>query len=286
MSDIERQANEQLQILNQCTGDWRTVSQLIFPALMVIGNQDAELIRDHIHILSSERFLGSTSRIMLKVVLQGFSDMVDANPSFHSLVEQYARKNIEGLVMRISGLNNREWIEVENLGKSILTKLGTYPITIAKQKHISTNRPFDHFEIVASLIIQAKKEFFCVDPYIGHDLAYFLGFLRKLDGSFKQLRVLTREDIDTTVANSLESVLRSFKSQGNSAELHYDDSRLFHDRWYIVDKKDIYNIGASMKRLASGGSRKSFDVFKLDGAELSKALHDIEAWWQNSRVII
>lgn len=286
MSSLEKQADEQLQILKQCEGDFRTVNQHIFPALMVIGNQNPDLIRDHVHLLSSERFLGSTNRLMLKIVLQGFSDMIDANPSFHSLVEQYARDNIEELARRVAGLNNREWMEVENLCKSVLAKLGVHPIMIAKQTHISSKKPFDHFEAVASLITRAQQEFLYVDPYVGDDLAVFLGFLRRLDGSFKRLRVLTREDKTTNIAASLETALRCFVAQGNSAELRYDDNKSFHDRWCIIDQTHVYNIGASLKGVAKGRSTKSFDIFQLNEPELSKVKQDINYWWQQARVII
>lgn len=279
MSPLEKEADTQFQIAQQCEGDFKNISQNLFPTLIMIGNQNPSLITRHVELLSSERFLGGSNHLVINAVLRGFKSMIPINPSFQSLIQQNSRKEIERLIAKVTGITDKNWMEVLQLAESVLAELDRRPIRMPKQVHISPNKPFDHFEAFATLISTAHNEVYYIDPYLGDDMSSFLAFLRKSDGSNKKLRLLTRED--TSTKNTLESALNAFAQQGNHVELHYDNNskKLFHDRWIVIDGSTVFKIGASLNGVAKAKSNKSFGIEKLEEPALSQAIKDVEGWW-------
>lgn len=282
MSELDKQANYHLQILQQCAGDFRTISQHSFPALIMIGNQDSKIITKHIEMLAS--FLGQSNQLVIKSVLRGFAKMIPINPAFHSLIEQKARLQIEKLLNNISGIADNDWQEVSRLAEATIVKLDGSPIKLSNQVHVSPNKPYDHFEEFAKRLNIAKNDIYYVDPYLGDDIVSFLVFLRKSDGSNKKLRLLTRKDPSVDIA--LRTALSNFKNQGNEVELRYDEKMIFHDRWLMLDAVSIYKIGASLKGLAKAKSKKSFGIEKLDEPACSLAKNDLEQWWTDGTKIL
>ena len=63
-----------------------------------------------------------------------------------------------------------------------------------------------------------------------------------------------------------ETLIKKYKSQYNNVELVYDNK--FHDRFIIIDNKDIYHCGSSFKDLG----KKCFAINKI---ESSKILNDV-----------
>ena len=61
-----------------------------------------------------------------------------------------------------------------------------------------------------------------------------------------------------------DSDIATFNAQYPHLAVHYNES--FHDRFLIIDDKELYLIGASLKDLG----RKCFAFTKLDTAEIPR----------------
>lgn len=133
--------------------------------------------------------------------------------------------------------------------------------------------------------MSASNNVMYVDAYIGTDIDFLFGLLRKNDGSNRRLSLLTRRSSDANNAALLEVAVRNFRSQGNDIELRYDTAQLFHDRFCVIDDSTVYNIGASLNAIPGARSTKSHGMFRLDGAELNTALSDIRSWWNQATVV-
>jgi len=63
-----------------------------------------------------------------------------------------------------------------------------------------------------------------------------------------------------------ETLIKKYKSQYNNVELVFNNK--FHDRFIIIDNKDIYHCGSSFKDLG----KKCFAINKI---ESNKILNDV-----------
>jgi len=112
---------------------------------------------------------------------------------------------------------------------------------------------YDAYSEFQKLIQHAQKEIILIDNYI--DLTVLDRFTKKNTGVI--VIIYTRKD--TTVT---ELDVRKFNAQYPSLEIKYTDT--MHDRFLILDNKEIYHIGASLKDLG----KKCFGFTRLEDAQL------------------
>lgn len=81
--------------------------------------------------------------------------------------------------------------------------------------------------------------------------------------------------------NSFKSDVNAMRKQyGNIVELR-DETTKCHDRFVIVDDKDVYAFGASLKDLGT----KVTVINKLEDAEAAKYVAMFDGWWTSATVI-
>lgn len=126
-----------------------------------------------------------------------------------------------------------------------------------EQKIFFEGQIYDAFELLTSLVKKAKKEIVLVDGYV--DLGTLNILAKKQKGvkadlyTFKNTK-LTKGDID------------KFNAQYPDLTLKY--MNIFHDRFIILDKKEGYLIGASLK----DAGKKCFGVTKLQDSDTIKGI--------------
>jgi len=112
---------------------------------------------------------------------------------------------------------------------------------------------FDAYEFIATLIRGAKQEIKLIDNYI--DETVLTLFSKNQD---IKVTIYTQK-----ITNKLKLDLKKYNSQYNPIEIKKFDNS--HDRFMIIDEKEIYHIGASLKDLG----KKWFAFSRMDRESLN-----------------
>lgn len=119
----------------------------------------------------------------------------------------------------------------------------------SNQKVFFDGQIYDAFSLIVSLIQKAKKEIVLIDGYVD------VGTLNLLAKKNENVAVamytskrtkLSQEDVD------------NFNSQYPLLEVRY--TKVFHDRFLILDNKNAYHVGASLK----DAGKKCFGITLLE----------------------
>lgn len=113
---------------------------------------------------------------------------------------------------------------------------------------------FDAYVFISKLIRSAKESIILLDNYIDETV------LEHLSKSNPKVKVCI---LGKNIDNYLKLDVKKYNEQYPKIELI--NFALSHDRFLIIDEKDIYHIGASLKDLV----KKWFAFSKLDVASFS-----------------
>ncbi|TNE52803.1 MAG: hypothetical protein EP338_14290 [Bacteroidetes bacterium] len=111
-----------------------------------------------------------------------------------------------------------------------------------------------HFDAVIDLsekISKAKKEIVLIDGYIDENT---LKFFSKKHDSVKVKILTDKKSID----GRIELFVKAFNAQHRNLEVK--SSSAFHDRFIVIDNKEYYHVGASIK----DAGKKSFMITKIE----------------------
>lgn len=107
---------------------------------------------------------------------------------------------------------------------------------------------FDAYSFLSDIIKSAKVDIKIIDNYIDETVLTLLSKKQNI-----QVILYTN-----TISKSLKQDIQKYKKQYNNLEVKIVKN--FHDRFIIIDEKDIYHIGASLKDLG----KKVFAFSKLN----------------------
>lgn len=129
--------------------------------------------------------------------------------------------------------------------------------TEVKQNIFFDGQIYDAFSFIVGLIQKAKKEIILIDNYVD------INTLNILCKKNKGINVV----IATAGKGSLsEKDIVKFNAQ--YPKLSIKTTTDFHDRFLIIDKEEVYHIGASIK----DAGKKSFGITKIEDKDLVKGL--------------
>jgi hypothetical protein len=141
-----------------------------------------------------------------------------------------------GLLQRVESIESKLQLNDQHFEK-IFTALEQGKPEI-KQDIFFKGQIFDAYNFVMDLIKKAKTELIIIDNYID------MSVLKMLTEKSKNVRVKIITQKNTPI-KALD--IEKFKAQyGTLNLLHSQD---FHDRFLIIDQKELYHIGASLKDL-------------------------------------
>ena len=126
-----------------------------------------------------------------------------------------------------------------------------------KQKIFFNGQIYDAFSLMVELVEKAGTELILIDNYVDINTLNILS--KKKDG----VNVLI---VTSGKGNLTDKDIAKFNSQ--YPKLTVKISKDFHDRFLIIDRKEVYHIGASIK----DAGKKSFGITKLEVEELTKSL--------------
>ena len=126
-----------------------------------------------------------------------------------------------------------------------------------KQKIFFNGQIYDAFSLMVEIVEKAEKELILIDNYVDVNTLNILS--KKKDG----VNVLI---VTSGKGNLTDKDITKFNSQ--YPKLTVKISKDFHDRFLIIDRKEVYHIGASIK----DAGKKSFGITKLEVEDLTKSL--------------
>ena len=129
--------------------------------------------------------------------------------------------------------------------------------TEVKQNIFFDGQIYDAFSFIVGLVQKAKKEIILIDNYVD---VHTLNILCKKD-----------KGVDIIVATAGKGSLSTkdiTKFNAQYPKLLVITTTDFHDRFLIIDKTEVYHIGASIK----DAGKKSFGITKIEDKDLIKNL--------------
>lgn len=141
-----------------------------------------------------------------------------------------------GLMQRVERIENKLQLNDQHFEK-IFKALEQGKPEI-KQDIFFKGQIFDSYSFVMELIKKAKTELIIIDNYV--DISILKMFLEKSKNVY--VKIFTQNN---SPIKSLD--IEKFNAQYGKLELHF--SQDFHDRFLIIDQKEMYHIGASLKDL-------------------------------------
>lgn len=122
-----------------------------------------------------------------------------------------------------------------------------------KQKIFFDGQIYDAYSLIIDIIKTAKNKILIIDNYINDSV------LKMLAKKNKEVEVV----ILTSKNNEL-SQLDINKFNGQYPTLNLAITNRFHDRFMVIDDKELYHIGASLKDLG----KKCFAISKVENQEM------------------
>ena len=128
-----------------------------------------------------------------------------------------------------------------------------------KQKIFFNGQIYDAFSLMVEIVEKAREELILIDNYMD------VNTLNILSKKRKEVDVLI---VTSGKGNLTVKDIAKFNSQYPKLTVKINED--FHDRFIIIDRKEVYHIGASIK----DAGKKSFGITKLDVEDLTKSLLD------------
>ncbi len=128
---------------------------------------------------------------------------------------------------------------------------------LPKQGVFFNGQIFDAYKFVNDLIKSAKKSIILIDNYVDESVLVLFSKIPRINVT-----------IYTRLNDKLKLDFEKYKQQYKNVEVI--DFSLSHDRFLIIDKKDVYHIGASLKDL--GKKWFAFSKLNLESSKLLSML--------------
>lgn len=121
-----------------------------------------------------------------------------------------------------------------------------------KQKIFFCGQIYDAYSLIIDIIKKAKNKILIIDNYIDDNI------LKMLSKKNKNVEVviLTSQNCNITKLD-----IQKFNKQYSNLKLAYTNK--FHDRFIVIDNKELYHCGASLKDLG----KKCFAINKMEDME-------------------
>ena len=126
-----------------------------------------------------------------------------------------------------------------------------------KQKIFFNGQIYDAFSLMVEIVEKAEKELILIDNYVD------VNTLNILSKKRKQVDVMI---VTSGKGKLTEKDISKFNSQYPRITVKINED--FHDRFIIIDRKEVYHIGASIK----DAGKKSFGITKLEEQDLIDGL--------------
>ena len=159
-------------------------------------------------------------------------------------------------------LTNVEYklLEHDNKFNQVFNELQNNKEQEFKQKIFFKGQIYDAYELIIDIIKIAKIKIVIIDNYIDDTI---LKMLQKKNKNVEVV-ILTSQNCKLTKLD-----VKKFNEQYPTLKIANTDK--FHDRFIIIDNKELYHCGASLKDLG----KKCFGITKIEGMDFIENINKI-----------
>ena len=159
-------------------------------------------------------------------------------------------------------LTNVEYklLEHDNKFNQVFNELQNNKEQEFKQKIFFKGQIYDAYELIIDIIKTAKTKIVIIDNYIDDTI---LKMLQKKNKNVEVI-ILTLQNCNLTKLD-----VKKFNEQYPTLKIAKTDK--FHDRFIIIDNKELYHCGASLKDLG----KKCFGINKIEGMDFIENINKI-----------
>jgi len=148
------------------------------------------------------------------------------------------------------------------------------------EAYFSAGRPFEAIQVLGSILRSAKARVWIEDNFCSPDMVSIVEPYIATE-SITEVRFLTREDGNSNF-KSFCVYLERLREQYPQATLEAKENDHCHDRYIIIDGKDIYHSGHSFHALGKKASQISE---MTDDMNRKRIIADFENWWNTGNTI-
>ena len=153
---------------------------------------------------------------------------------------------------------NKMLTEHEKKFEKVFDELQKEKTTEFKQSIFFDGQIYDAYSLIIDIIKRAKQKILIIDNYIDDSI------LKMLSKKNKDVEVVILTSQNCNL-NKLD--INKFNKQYPVLKLAYTNK--FHDRFIVIDNKELYHIGASLKDLG----KKCFAISKIEDDEYLSLIH-------------
>ena len=159
-------------------------------------------------------------------------------------------------------LTNVEYrlLEHDNKFNQVFNELQKNKEQEFKQKIFFKGQIWDSYELIIDIIKTAQSKIVIIDNYIDDTI---LKMLQKKNKNVQAI-ILTSQNCNITKLD-----IKKFNEQYGVLKIARTDK--FHDRFIIIDNKELYHCGASLKDLG----KKCFGINKIEGIDFIENINKI-----------
>ena len=151
-------------------------------------------------------------------------------------------------------------LEYDNKFNQVFNELQKNKEQEFKQKIFFKGQIWDSYELIIEIIKTAKSKIVIIDNYIDDST---LKMLQKKNKDVEVI-ILTSQNCNITKLD-----IKKFNEQYSVLKIARTDK--FHDRFIIIDNKELYHCGASLKDLG----KKCFGINKIEGINFIESINKI-----------
>ena len=168
-------------------------------------------------------------------------------------------KNLFEKVISIENKMDKKFIEQDKKFDIIFDQL-QHEENI-KQKIFFEGQIYDAYSIIIDLIKRANKKILIIDNYI--------------DDSLLKMLTKKKENVEVVILTSNKNNIQNIYIQKFNKEypvLKVAKTNKFHDRFIIIDNKEMYHLGASIKDLG----KKCFGINKIEDISIIEKIINLK----------
>ena len=153
-----------------------------------------------------------------------------------------------------------EYQQIENNKKFDLVFDKLQEKQIEKQQIFFDGQIYDAYSLIIEIIKKAENKITIIDNYIDDSI------LKMLSKKQDNVNVI----LLTSNKSNIQNIdIQKFNKQYPTIKLAHTNA--FHDRFIIIDEKELYHLGASIKDLG----KKCFAINKIENEEIIKVMKNV-----------
>lgn len=154
-------------------------------------------------------------------------------------------------------------------------KLKTQEEQISSGKHFEANSQLTLQKSISKLICTAQKSFWFCDPYMDHLIVEEIGNIPATE-----IYLLTSNK--NGIANKFKTRINAAKKQFTNKDIQVKIDNSFHDRYFILDEKEVWTLGTSYNKDAG---KKPTSLNKII-SDVNKHIETFKNQWKSATSIL